>query len=94
VTVNDTALAARFGPVLQRVVGRENVGIVQPETGAEDFAYFARQVPSFYFKLGAVPRGKVSGGHPTPTFLADDAAIPVGVRAMTAVTLEALAAAR
>ena len=94
VTVNDTALAARFGPVLQRVVGRDNVGIVQAETGAEDFAYFAQRVPSFYFKLGAVPRGKSSGGHHTPTFLADDAAIPVGVRAMTAVALEALAAAK
>jgi amidohydrolase len=94
VTANDTALASRFGPVLQRVVGRENVGIVQAETGAEDFAYFSRRVPSFYFKLGAVPRGKASGGHHTPTFLADDGAIPIGVRAMTAVTLEALAAAK
>ena len=94
VTANDTALAARFGPVLERIVGPSNVGIVQAETGAEDFAYFARRVPSFYFKLGAVPRGKASGGHHTPTFLADDRAIPIGVRAMTAVTLEALAAAK
>src|SRR5690606_33683571 len=93
VTANDTALAARFRPVLERVVGRDNVGVVQPETGAEDFAYFSRLVPSFYFKLGAVPEGRESGGHHTPTFLADDSAIPVGVRAMTAVVLEALAAA-
>lgn len=94
VTANDTALATRFGPVLERIVGRGNVGIVQAETGAEDFAYFSRRVPSFYFKLGAVPRGKASGGHHTPTFLADDGAIPIGVRAMTAVTLEALATAK
>lgn len=94
VTANDTALAARFGPVLERIVGAANVGIVQAETGAEDFAYFARRVPSFYFKLGAVPSGKASGGHHTPTFLADDRAIPIGVRAMTAVALEALDAAK
>jgi amidohydrolase len=92
VTVNDTALARRFHPVLERVVGAENVGIVPPETGAEDFSFFAREVPGFYFKLGAVRSGNISGGHHTPTFRADDEAIPVGVRAMTAVVLEALGA--
>jgi amidohydrolase len=92
VTVNDTALARRFHPVLERAVGREHVGIVPPETGAEDFSYFAREVPGFYFKLGAVHKGNTSGGHHTPTFRADDEAIPVGVRAMTAVVLEALGA--
>ena len=94
VTVNDTALARRFRPVLERVVGAENVGIVPPETGAEDFSFFAREVPSFYFKLGAVLPGNTSGGHHTPTFRADDAAIPVGVQAMTAVVLEALGTGR
>jgi amidohydrolase len=92
VTVNDTVLARRFHPVLERVVGVENVGIVPPETGAEDFSFFAQKVPSFYFKLGAVRPGNTSGGHHTPTFRADDEAIPVGVRAMTALVLEALAA--
>jgi amidohydrolase len=90
VTVNDTVLARRFRPVLERTVGTENVGIVAPETGAEDFSYFAQEVPAFYFKLGAVRQGNTSGGHHTPTFRADDEAIPVGVRAMTAVALEAL----
>ncbi len=90
VTVNDTVLANRFHPVLERAVGAENVGIVPPETGAEDFSYFAREVPGFYFKLGAVRPGNTSGGHHTPTFRADDDAIVIGVRAMTAVVLEAL----
>jgi amidohydrolase len=92
VTVNDTALARRLRPTLERAVGAENVGIVPAETGAEDFSFFARAVPSFYFKLGAVSPGQTSGGHHTPTFRADDASIPVGVRAMTGVVLEALSA--
>lgn len=91
VTVNDTLLSRRFGKVLARVAGEENVGIAPPETGAEDFSYFSREIPGFYFKLGAVSKGETSGGHHTPTFRADDGAIPVGVRAMTAVVLEALA---
>jgi amidohydrolase len=90
VTVNDTVLTRRFAPVLERMVGKDNVGVANPETGAEDFAYFAREVPSFYFRLGAVAPGNVSGGHHTPTFRADDEAIPVGVRAMTALVLEFL----
>jgi amidohydrolase len=90
VTVNDTMLARRAHAVLERTVGPGNLGIVPPETGAEDFSYFAREVPSFYFKVGAVRPGNVSGGHHTPTFRADDEAIPIGVRAMTAVVLEGL----
>jgi amidohydrolase len=94
VTVNDTLLARHSRPALERTVGAENVGVVPPETGAEDFAYFARQVPSFYFKVGAVGPGNTSGGHHTPTFRADDEAIPIGVRAMTAVVLAALGQGR
>jgi amidohydrolase len=94
VTANDSALAARFRPVLERVAGAANVAVAPPETGAEDFSYFAREVPGFYFKLGAVAPGSVSGGHHTPTFRADDGAIPIGVRAMTALVLDGLGAAR
>jgi amidohydrolase len=92
VTENDTMLARRSHAALERTVGAGNVGIVPPETGAEDFSYFAREIPSFYFKLGAVRPGNTSGGHHTPTFRADDETIPVGVRAMTGVVLEALGA--
>jgi amidohydrolase len=40
VTVNDTLLAARFRPVLERVLGSGNVLIRPPMTGAEDFSFF------------------------------------------------------
>jgi amidohydrolase len=92
VTVNDSGLAARFGPVIARVVGGDHVRIRPPITGAEDFSYFAQQVPGFYLFLGVVPPGKVSGGHHTPTFYADDAAIPIGMRVMSALVLDGLGA--
>jgi metal-dependent amidase/aminoacylase/carboxypeptidase family protein len=38
--------------------------------------------------------GNVSGGHHTPTFRADDEAIPVGVRTMTALVLDYLGGQR
>lgn len=94
VTVNDTLLAARFDPVLRRVVGRDRVRVRPPITGAEDFSYFAQQVPGFYVFIGAVPPGRVSGGHHTPTFYADDGTVPAAMRVMTALVLEALGAGR
>lgn len=91
VTVNDTALAARMRPTLERVAGRGNVVPVDPTTGAEDFSYFANAVPGLYFRLGSVKPGTVSGGHHTPTFMADDASIPVGMRVMSGLLLDYLA---
>jgi amidohydrolase len=90
VTANDTALSVRFVPVLERVVGKGNVRPMVPAMGAEDFAYFSREVPSFYYEIGVVNPGNVSGGHHTPTFRADDESIPVGVRTMTALVLDYL----
>ena len=91
VLVNDTALARRMAPALAGVVGAERVEITGQRTGAEDFAYFADRYPGFYFRLGTRDPVKGSGGAHTPTFRADDAAIPIGVRAMTAVVLRRLA---
>jgi amidohydrolase len=90
VTANDSALTARFVPVLERVLGRANVKPMVLNMGAEDFAYFSRAVPSFYYEIGVVNPGNASGGHHTPTFRADDEAIPVGVRTMAALVLDYL----
>jgi amidohydrolase len=93
-TTNDRALTDRLVPSLLRIAGKENVSIVEPETGAEDFSFFSNLVPGFYFKLGVVPEGKASGGHHTPTFYADDKAVPVGIRALSTLVLDYLAAGK
>jgi amidohydrolase len=87
VTVNDPELSRRMGATLARVVGDESVRVLPPTTGAEDFSYFAQRVPGFYFRLGTTRPGGESGGLHTPTFTADDSAIPVGIRAMTSLVL-------
>jgi amidohydrolase len=92
VTVNDPALAERMAPTLARVVGTESTHVLPPTTGAEDFAWFAREVPGFYFRLGTTKRGTESGGLHTPDFTADDGSIPVGIRAMTGLVLDYLEA--
>jgi len=89
-TINDTALTARMVPTLRRIVGADNVLRVEPGMVSEDFAYFAREVPGFYFRLGQVKPGTTSGDHHTPTYLADDSMIPIGMRAMSALVLDYL----
>jgi amidohydrolase len=81
-TVNDPALTRAVQPLLERILGAGNVKLVEPTMGGEDFAYFANQVPGFYYRLGVLKPGTVSGGLHTPDFRADDGAVSVGIRTM------------
>lgn len=90
-TVNDPTLTRRMIPTLARVLGEANVQVVDPTMGGEDFAYFANQIPGFYFRLGVLKPGTTSGGLHTPNFRADDSAILVGMRALTNLVLDYLA---
>jgi amidohydrolase len=89
-TINDTDLVARMAPTLVALVGTERVQVLDPVMGGEDFAYFANEIPAFFFRLGVNAPGVVSGGHHTPTFQADDSAISVGMRAMSNLLLDYL----
>ncbi len=90
VTVNNRELANRLRPTMERIMGAENVVDVPPTTGAEDFGFFANVVPGFFYRLGTVAPGTTSGDHHTPTFMADDASIPIGMRVMTGLVLDYL----
>jgi amidohydrolase len=93
-TINDPDLAQRMAPTLSRVVGARNVEVLPPTMGGEDFAYFANEVPGFYYRLGMVKPGTTSGGHHTPTFMADDSSIPVGMRVMSNLLVDYLESER
>jgi len=90
VTVNNRDLANRMRPTMVRLMGERNVLDIPPTTGAEDFAYFSNAVPGFFYRLGTVKPGTTSGDHHTPTFQADDDAIPIGIRMMSTLLLDYL----
>ncbi len=90
-TVNDRALTETVRPLLERTLGADNVKVVEPSMAGEDFAYFANQVPGFFFRLGVVKPGTTSGGLHTPTFRADDSAVPAGMRVMARLLVDYLA---
>lgn len=85
VTFNNIALTAKMLPSLQKSTGAKNVVLVPAETGAEDFSFFANEVPGFYFYVGALPKGKdpeTSAPHHTPEFYLDESGFITGVNAM------------
>ena len=82
VVINDRDLSAWAVQVLGDVVGTDRVSLADPWMAGEDFSYFANEVPGFFYFLGTQKPGTTSGGHHSPTFRADDGALPVGVRAM------------
>jgi amidohydrolase len=87
VIVSNPELVSTVLPAIERSVGKENVTTVRPWMAADDFAYFAAEAPAFFFHLGTVKPGTKSGNNHTPTFMADDSAIPVGIRVMVHVVL-------
>ena len=90
VTINDEALTARVIPVLEKVVAsKEYLVRTDRSTGAEDFSYYAQQVPGFFFFLGVTEQGKdwtkVAGNH-SPYFVVSDPSLELGVKAFVHLT--------
>ncbi|HSX62075.1 MAG TPA: amidohydrolase [Tahibacter sp.] len=85
VTRNDAALTKRLRPSLEKAVGVDNVVDVPPNMVAEDFSYFADEVPGLYFFVGVVPPGQdlaTAAPNHSPKFFLDEKSLQVGTRAM------------
>jgi amidohydrolase len=92
VTVNNPALTARVLPSLKKVAGAEVVEMTLT-TGAEDFAYYAKEVPGFFFFVGSTPKGVDASTAPSnhsPQFFLDESALPLGTRALLQISLDYL----
>jgi amidohydrolase len=95
VTYNDPALTARMLPSLKAVVGDANVIEPPLQMGAEDFSYYAKQVPGLFFFVGATSQGidpATAPGNHSPEFKLDEQSLDVGLRAMLQATLDYLEA--
>src|SRR5262249_12108417 len=91
VTFNDTALVQETIPSIKRIVGEKNLVSPKPLMPAEDFSYYQRVIPGFFFFLGVgnKSRGLVPIWH-TAEFDIDEESLVVGVRVMSAVLLDFL----
>ncbi|HYC86384.1 MAG TPA: amidohydrolase [Chryseosolibacter sp.] len=91
VTYNDPQLTEKLVPSLQRAAGTDNVLRINPDTGAEDFAYYQEKVPGLFFFVGACPPAvdpAKAPSHHTPDFMMDEASMVTGVRALLNLTFD------
>ena len=89
-TINDPELTSQMIASLEAIVGDDHVQLLPPTMGGEDFAYFALEVPGFFYRLGIHKEGTVTGPHHSPTFRADDGSVPIGMRVMSNVLIDYL----
>jgi len=93
VTYNNPELTARLLPSLRKIAGESNVKEIPLITAAEDFAYFAQAVPSFFYMVGVTPQGTdvtTAPANHSPLFYLDEAALPLATRAMTQIVMDYL----
>ena len=91
VTYNEPSLVEETLPTMRRVLGAENTLAIKPFMPAEDFSYFQKVVPGFYFFLGVGNRAKgITAGWHTPDFDVDEESLVVGVKVMSNVLLDYL----
>ncbi len=82
VTYNTPDLVKKMLPSLEK--SADSVSETEWVTGAEDFSYYGTKVPSFFFMVGGMPKGKNpkdTAAHHTPDFYIDDSRLDVGVKA-------------
>ena len=90
VTYNDPKLTAWTLPYLEWATGAGKVKLVPATMGAEDFSFFAKKVPGFFFFVGGMPADAdpdKTPAHHTPDFFIDESGMLTGVRAMLSLTL-------
>jgi amidohydrolase len=97
VTFNDPELTKMMIPTLERSAGAENVIVSQAITGAEDFSFFANEIPGLFFFLGGMPKGTSvidAAPHHTPDFYIDDSGLSLGVKTLCNLTLDYMTQAK
>ena len=92
---NDPELLRKIMPSVERILGgKEFARQIPPDTGGEDFSEFARLTPSAILWLGVLPAGMARTALHSPTFVADEQSIPVGVKLMSGIILDYLGAGK
>ena len=82
VTVNDENLVRNFSSSLMEAANGDFFEAKVPRTGAEDFSFYAQQVPGLFFFLGVnAPGVEDSPTNHSPYFYVDDSALNNGVKA-------------
>src|SRR6266404_3974259 len=91
VTYNDPRLVDETLPTIRRLIGDANLLSLKPFMPAEDFSYYQKVIPGFFYFLGVgnKAKGLMPAWH-TAEFDVDEESLVVGVKVMTNVLLDYL----
>ncbi|HWO01314.1 MAG TPA: amidohydrolase [Blastocatellia bacterium] len=91
VTYNDPRLVEETLPTMRRIVGDANVLSPKPFMPAEDFSYYQKVIPGFFYFLGVGNKAKgLAPAWHTADFDVDEESLVVGVKVMAGVLLDYL----
>lgn len=91
VTYNEPKLVEETLPTFRRLIGDSNITSPKPQMGGEDFAYFQKVIPGFFYFLGVGNRSKgITAMIHTPEFDLDEDSLVLGVKLMSNVLLDYL----
>ena len=94
VTVNDPALTEWSVPTLQRIAGEGEVRLVDKVCGAEDFSFYQKVIPGFFYFVGCTPPdrdARTAAPNHSPRFYVDEDCLKLGVKTLSALALDWLA---
>jgi amidohydrolase len=81
--MNNEKLTAAAMEKASEYMGAENVSETELRMGAEDFGYYAQQIPACFYRLGTMNKAKgITAGVHTPVFNIDENAIEIGMGMM------------
>ena len=95
VTVNHPGLTEWSVPSLARVAGEANVRVVDKVCGAEDFSFFQKEVPGFFYFIGCTPPERdpaTAAPNHSPRFYVDEKCLKMGMTSLATLALDWLAA--
>ena len=81
--MNNEQVTAAAMKAASAYMGEEKVSETELRMGAEDFGYYAQQIPACFYRLGTMNKAKgITAGVHTPTFNIDENAIEIGMGMM------------
>ena len=95
VTVNHPGLTEWSLPTLGRMAGEGQVKVVDKVCGAEDFSFYQKQVPGFFYFMGCTPLDRdasTAAPNHSPRFYVDEDCLKLGVKTLGALALDWLQA--
>ena len=89
--VNDDGLTREIEEAAREVVGDENVEVMPPNMGGEDFSAYGQRVPAAFYLVGAGNEGRgITAPHHHPRFTIDEDALEIGLKMHLAVATRVL----